>query len=129
MKASILGGSKVIYAKIYDFNVQMRSTIDMFWGKMDFILNRTYGGLLGEKLENEGQAPLVFALVIIVLFFIIHGPTMGYRGVSAIIIFLASSAISILAALFWNMLARQNKIRSSRMVFWFQLILMSQFVA
>jgi hypothetical protein len=35
MKASILGSSKVIYAKIYDFNAQMRSIIDRFWGKME----------------------------------------------------------------------------------------------
>ena len=123
MKPFILNGSKALYAKIYDFNVQMRSIIDRFWGKMDFIFNRTYGGLLGEKLENEGHAPFIYALAIIVLFFIIHGPTMGYRGAGALAVFLISAAISILGVLIWNMLVHLKKFRSSQMVFWFQLML------
>ena len=132
MKAIILQGSKVVSTKINDLNDQVKSIIDRAWGKMDFFFNRTYGGLLGKKLEIEGHAPLILPLMIMVLFFIIYGPTMGYRGLWARIIFWTSSLIFVLGLLYFTKkqkhereLELPNKYSSGMRVLWLQLGLIS----
>jgi hypothetical protein len=132
MKAIILQGSKVVSTKVNDLNEKVKSIIDRAWGKMDFFFNRTYGGILGEKLEIDGHVPLILPLMIMVLFFLIYGPTMGYRGLWARIIFWTSSLVFVLGLLYFTKkqkhereLKLPNKYRSGIRVLWLQISLIS----
>lgn len=78
------------------FFVSISIKFDRLWRLRDFNINRSYGGILEKYLKADGHAPLAVVLLIPVMFFLIYGPTAGWRGLGALVFFLVSSTILLL---------------------------------
>ncbi len=74
------------------------SVLDYRWRMWDFRNHRSYGGLSKRLLKVDGHSPLAFILPAALLLFLIYGPTLGWRGVGALVLFLLSLVVSYLAA-------------------------------
>ncbi len=88
------------------------SVLDYRLRKRDFWFHRSYGGLALKLLKCDGHAPLAYLLSSLFLIFLIYGPTLGWRGLPALAIFVVSWACLYLVArifgdkyLMWGQLA------------------------
>jgi hypothetical protein len=65
----------------------------------DFRFNRSFGGRLA-RFGIQGQPPLAVLLPAAVLFWMVYGPTGGWRGFEALIVFVASLLVLLIGARF-----------------------------
>ena len=69
------------------------SLLDYLWRRSDFYVNRSYNGLLARYLKIDGHAPQALVLPAAAIIFLIYGPTLGSRGLSAILVCLGVLAL------------------------------------
>lgn len=74
------------------------SVLDYWWRRADFAFNRSYDGLTLKLLRLDGHPPIAFLLPLILLLFLILGPTLGWRGPMALAALLASWACLYIGA-------------------------------
>ncbi|MGI8783087.1 MAG: patatin-like phospholipase family protein [Acidobacteriota bacterium] len=78
------------YGGMRSFFVCLPVAIDGFWRKADFRAHRSYGGLVSKYLKVDGHAPLAVVLPLGLLYFLIFGPTPGWRGPWGLLFLLAA---------------------------------------
>ena len=74
------------------------SVLDYWWRRAVFAFNRSYDGLTLKLLRLDGHPPIAFLLPLILLLFLILGPTLGWRGPMALAALLASWACLYISA-------------------------------
>jgi len=74
------------------------SVLDYRWRMRDFRFHRSHGGLAERLLRLDGHSPVAFVLPAALLLFLIYGPTLGWRGIGALALYLLSLIVSYLAA-------------------------------
>lgn len=73
------------------------TALDRWWRYRDFYFNRSYGGWM-RKLGLDGHSPVAFLWPMMLLLFLVYGPTLGWRGWPAVFLVLGGRAVLYAAA-------------------------------
>jgi hypothetical protein len=66
------------------------SVLDYWWRRSDFAFNRSHNGLTFKLFRLDGHPPIAFLLPLLLLLFLVLGPTLGWRGPLALLALAAS---------------------------------------
>jgi hypothetical protein len=94
------------YGAVAKFFEKTPGVIDRHWRWVDFVLNRNYGGLLGSRLGMDGYSIISLLLPLLAMFFLLAGPTGGWRGAFGVALGLVGGVALILV---WRRLAAAQK--------------------